>query len=464
MTEPGLANLRELSDALNAGVLTSEAIIANCLERIQRLDPELGAFAAVYPERALAQARAHDALRAAGTVLGPLHGLPIAIKDLIEWPGEICAVGSAAWKNRVSRVEATALRRLLSAGMIPVGRTHMVEMAFGGWGVNPVLGTPRNPWDMRTRRVPGGSSSGSAVAVAAGLVPAALGSDTGGSVRIPAALNGLVGFKPTCGRISVAGCFPLSYRLDSIGPITTSVDDAALLTAALSGPDPRDPSTQGVPAYDPATFRPSDLRGAVIATLGERDFPIPVQPAILKAFRGAQATLLAAGATLVEINPPFDLADLTRRAGQIVSAEAHAIHRDHIDDPALAFDPNVRARIQSGAAITASDFVENLRCRSRLSEAYETLMRPFDALLLPTTAISAIPLSEVDESQVTLAYFTRPANYLGACAVALPVALDESGLPVSVQLMGRAFEDAALLSVAASVETAIGFAQRHPAL
>lgn len=464
MTEPGLATLSALSAALSAGELTSQQIVANCLERIRRLDPALGAFATVYPERAMAQARALDDLRAAGTVLGPLHGLPIAVKDLIEWPGEICTIGSAAWRDRVSQTEATVLRRLLSAGMIPVGRTNMVEMAFGGWGTNPLCGTPRNPWDMDTHRVPGGSSSGSGVAVAAGMVPAALGSDTGGSVRIPAAMNGIVGFKPTYGQVSLAGCFPLSYNLDSVGPMTTSVADAALLMAALSGPDPADPATRGVPGCDPAACRPADLRRTLIAVLREEDFPVAAAPAVMAAYRATIAKLADAGATMIHLALPFDLADLTRRCGQIVTAEAHAIHRAHIGDPALAFGPEVRARVLSGAQISASDYVTNCRSRQEAMAVYDRLMRPFDALLLPTAAISAIPLDAVDEAQVTLAYFTRPANYLGTCAVALPAGLDGDGLPVSVQLMGRAGLDAALLSVAAAVEQAAGSGPCRPPL
>ena len=454
MIEPGLATLSELSAALASGALTSQAIVENCLERIERFNPRLDAFAAVFADRALAQAKAHDALRAAGNVLGPLHGLPIGIKDLIEWPGETCTVGSAAWQERVSETEATVLRRLLSAGMIPIGRTKMVEMAFGGWGTNPLCGAPRNPWDTEVHRVPGGSSSGSGVAVAAGMVPAALGSDTGGSIRIPAAMNGLVGFKPTYGQVSVAGCFPLSFSLDSVCPMTTSVADAALLMAAISGPDPRDPTTGTVRRYDPAGFRPRSLKGAVIAVLRLDDLPVEVQ----------LEKLAAAGAILVEIELPFDLRDLTHRSGAITAAEANAIHRDYIDDPELAFGPHVRGRIQAGAGIAAADYVVNRRFQQQQAARYDDFMRDYDAMVLPTVPIHAIPVAEVDETQLTLAYLTRPANYLGACALALPTGPDESGLPVSVQLMGRAFDDAALLSLAASVETAIAFPSRHPVI
>ncbi|WP_367717912.1 amidase [Nitratireductor sp. GISD-1A_MAKvit] len=235
------ASLADLSKALSEGSLTSTAITRHFLERIARHDKALGAFVNVDADRAMSMAEGLDRLRASGVVYGPLHGLPIAVKDLIDWQDEICTVGSKAWKDRRSTGNAIVMRRLLAAGMIPIGRTAMVEFAFGGWGTNPICGTPRNPWDMETHRIPGGSSSGSGVAVAAGLAPAALGSDTGGSVRIPAALNGLVGLKPTYGRISLKGCFPLSATLDSIGPMTHTVEDSALLFEALSGGRARGP-------------------------------------------------------------------------------------------------------------------------------------------------------------------------------------------------------------------------------
>ena len=246
--------------------------------------------------------------------------------------------------------------------MIPLGKTHMVEFAFGGWGRNEPMGTPWNPWDTATHRVPGGSSSGSAVAVAAGLVPAAIGSDTGGSVRIPASLCGLTGLKTTYGLISLAGVVPLSTTLDSIGPLTHSVDDAALVTAAMAGPDPRDPGTRDAPHIDfaAALATEPDLRGMRIACLAPDDMPAGASDDVLRIAGEAMSTLRDLGAIVEETRFPLDLTDLMTRNGRLIAAEAYALHRAYIGDPALPIDPWVRARTLSGKAIGAADYIDEL--------------------------------------------------------------------------------------------------------
>src|SRR5450432_536615 len=239
--------LGALSRRLAAAETSSREIVEACLARTAALDGKLHAYVEVYRDEAIAGAEAADLQRRAGLARGPLHGLPIALKDLLHIQGQVTTAGSKSWTGRVATETATAVERLLAAGMIPLGKTHMVEFAFGGWGRNEPMGAPWNPWDMHTQRVAGGSSSGSAVAVAAGLAPAAVGSDTGGSIRIPAALCGLTGLKPTYGTISLAGVVPLATTLDTLGPLTHTVDDAALLTGAMAGPDPKDDRTAGAP-------------------------------------------------------------------------------------------------------------------------------------------------------------------------------------------------------------------------
>ncbi len=253
-------SLAELSRRLAAGQTSSQEIVAACLSRIDALDGKLHAFVDVYRDDALKLARDADTELREGRLRGPLHGLPIALKDLLHLQGRQTTAGSKSWRGRMSDHTATAVERLLAAGMIPLGKTHMVEFAFGGWGRNQPMGAPWNPWDMTTHRVAGGSSSGSAVAVAAGLAPAAIGSDTGGSIRIPAALCGLTGLKTTYGLVSLHGAVPLSTTLDSIGPLTHTVDDAALLTAAMAGPDPRDPATLAAPRFDVEAALAADRR------------------------------------------------------------------------------------------------------------------------------------------------------------------------------------------------------------
>src|SRR5450755_1775117 len=262
-------SLSVLSQRLAAGETSSREIVKACLARIDALDARLHAYVEVYRDEAIAGAEAADLQRKAGLARGPLHGLPIALKDLLHIKGRATTAGSKSWRGRVATETATAVERLLAAGMIPLGKTHMVEFAFGGWGRNQPMGAPWNPWDTRAHRVAGGSSSGSAVAVSAGLAPAAIGSDTGGSIRIPAALCGLTGLKPTHGLISLAGVVPLALTLDSLGPLTQTVEDAALLTAAMAGHDPNDAATLGAPQVDftAALACAPDIRGMRITAL-----------------------------------------------------------------------------------------------------------------------------------------------------------------------------------------------------
>ena len=313
-------------------------------------------------------AEAADARRRAGYgLLGPLDGVPVAIKDLCDIEGQIATAGSQAWRQRRGTTTSTAVARLLAGGMVPLGKLHMVEFAFGGWGTNPVMGTPRNPWDLKHARIPGGSSSGSGVAVAAGLAPAALGSDTGGSVRIPAALNGVTGLKTTRGLISLHGAVPLSGTLDSIGPLTRDVRDALLLTQAMAGADPRDPLTQGVPAFQmpgtPAGARP--LRGMRIAMMPPAQYPIEVDGAVLAALDDARRALIELGAEVCETPFPFDFHDMMLRNGVIIAAEAYALHREYIEDASLPFGKHVRARVLAGKATGAADYVLALQAHAR---------------------------------------------------------------------------------------------------
>ena len=235
--------LTELAAGLSAKKFSSREIVDTLLARIAKADGKLHAFTEVYAKEAKALADAADTARTSGFPLGPLHGLPVVYKDLCDIAGRIGTGGSKMWEKRVATETSNTVERLTAAGMVPLGKLHMVEFAFGGWGTNPLMGAPWNPWDLKTRRTPGGSSSGTGVAVAARLAPAGIGSDTGGSVRIPCAFNGLVGLKVTFGRISLHGTMMLSWTLDSIGPMARSVEDCALLLNALAAPDPRDPTT-----------------------------------------------------------------------------------------------------------------------------------------------------------------------------------------------------------------------------
>jgi aspartyl-tRNA(Asn)/glutamyl-tRNA(Gln) amidotransferase subunit A len=460
------SSLAALARRLQSGEVTSEEIVAACLDRIAARDGKLHAFIDVYGDDARALARAKDLERRAGQVRSPLHGLPIALKDLLHWQGRQTTAGSKSWLGRVSDHTATALERLLAVGMIPLGKTHMVEFAFGGWGRNQPMGAPWNPWDLDTHRVAGGSSSGSAVAVAGGMAPAALGSDTGGSIRIPASLCGLTGLKPTYGLISLYGAVPLATTLDSLGPITHTVEDAALLTAAMAGPDPRDPATLRAPRFDldAAMHAPADIRGMRITALPAEQFTADVVPAVRRAHATTIALLRGLGALVEEARVPIDFEDLMVRNGRLIATEAYALHRGYVDDERLPLDPWVRRRLQGGKAVSAADYLDDLAYRRRASTQFADWMRERDALLTPTLPITAIPVDDVDEAATPLATYTRVANYLGACALSLPAEPDAAGLPIGVQLLGAPFAEVTLIRAGRAMQDATDWHLRRPAL
>ena len=461
-----LLSLTDLARELAAGALSSREVVAAYLERIAALDDRLHAFVDVFADEARAAAGEADRARRAGAERGPLHGVPIALKDLLHLRGRVTTAGSKARPFGVAQETATVVERLVDAGMIPLGKTHLVEFAFGGWGRNEPMGAPWNPWDSARHRVAGGSSSGSGVAVAASLAPAALGSDTGGSVRIPAALCGVTGFKPTYGVVSLAGVFPLAKTLDSVGPLTRHVDDAALLLSIISGPDPRDPTTQGARRIDftGALAVPPDLSVVRITALPVEQFPWPSEPAVLAAREAAIATLASLGATIEQARAPFDLNQLMIENGRIIAAEAYALHRDYIADDSLALDPWVRRRTLAGRDIGPEAYRAALAARERAAAAFADWMRGRDALLTPTLPITATPLDEVDEATTPLATFTRAVNYLGGCGVSLPAGFSETGLPIGVQLIGAAFADATLVRIGRAFQSATEWHRRRPDL
>ncbi|GAB4467305.1 MAG: amidase [Burkholderiaceae bacterium] len=466
MTIDPFATLGELAAALARKKTRAVELAELYLARIAQANPRLNAFVSVDADLALAYARAADARRATGLTLGALDGVPIALKDLLEIEGRATGVGSAAWKQRRSAKTATVVERLLAAGMVPLGKTQMVEFAFGTWGTNPRLGMPWNPWDLATHRVPGGSSSGSGVAVAAGLAPAAIGSDTGGSVRIPAAINGITGLKTTGARVSLYGAFPLSFSLDTIGPMTRSADDAALLLAAIAGADPRDPATLRAPGFDVAAARAdaSSLAGLRIAVLPEAQYPLEVHASVRAAVGEAQRVLRALGAAVVERRLPLDFDELMRRNGQLIAAEAYSIHRDDIEDESLPLGPAVRARVLGGQRVSAADYIAALDHRRAARAAWIDWMREIDAVLTPAVPFPACAANEVDESVTPLASFTRAGNYVDACGLALPAGFGGTGLPLGVQLLGKPFDEATLLRIGRAFQQATDWHRRRPDL
>jgi aspartyl-tRNA(Asn)/glutamyl-tRNA(Gln) amidotransferase subunit A len=343
MTLPwhGLTQLREL---LDSGALSSLELTDSLLDRIGRADDRLHAFVEVYAEEARALARVADQFRATGMPRGPLHGLPVVLKDLLDIEGRICTLGSKHYVGRVATETSATVERLLAAGMVPLGKVHMTEFAFGGWGTNPLMGTPRNPWDLEVHRVPGGSSSGTAVAVAAGFAPVGIGSDTGGSVRIPSGFCGLTGLKVTFGRISLHGTGLLSWTLDSIGPLARCVRDCALVFDALAAPDPRDPSTLSQP-LERSSREPQAVRGLRLALPDPQQLPAFMDPAVTSAWQSAARVFESLGAQVTPVRLPSWYFELSIPAGRIIASEAYSLHRDYVNDASAMLGPAVRNRI-----------------------------------------------------------------------------------------------------------------------
>ena len=411
-----------------------------CLARIASDNSQLKAVSLLFAERALARAAELDQLLADGGPFGPLHGMPILVKELIDIEGVPTSFGSLDYSHSPAPRTAPVLARLESAGAILIGTTHMVEFAIGSWGTNYAKGTPWNPADRLVHRVAGGSSSGSAVAVAAGLTPAAIGSDTGGSIRIPASLCGVVGFKPTYGLIPTDGVAPLGPTFDTLGPLTTNIDDARLLTEAMAGIDLTHP------------FVPVD--GLRIGVVGD-DFLEPMADDVAAAYKTAMVQLQSAGVRFEEITLPLSFVDFQKLNGDIVAFEAFQHLERLVEDPRTQLDPHVRKRVLAGRMINPARYRELLDELSFVRKSFDAVFSGLDALALPGTPISAPPLSEVDESKIPMSRYTRLANCLDLCAICLPLNLPNGKMPIGLQLCCRAHSDARLLAIASSISALV---------
>jgi len=464
------AAIHELSLLIQRRELSPVELTEYYLNRIAEHDSALTAFMTVTGERALAAATAAEDAIGGGFSLGPLHGIPVALKDLIDVAGVPTTGGSLLFRDNVPRRDATVAHRLAAAGTVLLGKTHMVEFAYGGVGINHHYGTPRNPWGADVHRVPGGSSSGSAVAVAADLTPAALGSDTGGSVRIPASFCGLVGLKPTFGRISSAGVLPLDSRLDTVGPMARSVRDVAVVYRALAGPDPLDPDTWHQPIDDVVDELEADVAGMRIC-LPREYFWDDVEGEVDAAVRASVQVFADMGVYVDEISLEVlhDLAQVRER-GSLTPVETFLNFREHLENEPEAFDPIVATRMLAGGRMTAVEYLSLQREYESLQARAAPDLHGVDALLTPTTAIVAPPLSEADDDEAysdinnTCLRNTSAANLLGLCAVSLPCGFTRSGLPIGLQLIGRPFEEGRILRLAHAYEQATEWGDRRPPL
>lgn len=447
-----LPTLSELQTALSNGETSAVALTQTALARIQDHTGE-GArvFTQVYVDQALAAAHASDTLRAAGLVRSPIEGLPISIKDLFDVQGEATRAGSVVLSDAPAATEsALIVQRLQQAGAVIVGKTNMTEFAFSGLGINPHYGTPSSPWDRESRRIPGGSSSGAGVSVADGMAVAAIGTDTGGSIRIPSAINGLTGFKPTAQRIDAKGTLPLSFSLDSIGPLAASVQCCATLDAILSG------EAAAGKGYNPLQpRRVESLRLAVPDALildGADD-------TVRSTFERTLDLLRSAGAQIESISIP-EFAELGKinRKGGLICAEAWAWHRSLITEQADRYDPRVASRIVRGQAIDCADYIELQQIRTQWIHAVEQRLRGIDALLMPTIPVIAPRIADLEASDEL--YFatnglvlrnTTFINFLNGCATSLPC--HRAGqAPVGLMVASSAGQDRAVLDISLTIE------------
>ena len=404
-------------------------------------------FTALFADSARAAADAADARAKAGLALGPLDGCIISIKDLFDWPGLPTCAGSAILRDAApAKAAGPAIARLRAAGAVIVGKTNMTEFAFSGVGINPHYGTPGNPADRA--RIPGGSSSGAAIAVADGMCEIGIGTDTGGSTRIPAALCGIVGFKPSQFRIPRDGAFPLSNTLDSIGPLAPSVAACALADAAMAGDDIALP--QALPL---AGLRLGIAKGPLLEGM---------DPAVAAAFEAACAALQKAGARIVD-HPIADLLAAMAEAnatGGFAAPEAYQIHREYYDSRAADFDPLVHARIARGKTMSAADYIALGRRRPGLLQRMDAHLAGLDALILPTTPIQAPKIAALaapdafNTANMALLRNTAPFNFFDLCAISLPMQTG-NGLPAGLMLAARNGQDKALFSMAVSAEKAL---------
>jgi len=458
--DPVWATVAELSRAFAVRTLSPVEAVEALLERIRRRNPALHAYIAVYETDARLAAEGADKAIKSGHRAGPLHGVPIALKDLVDIEGRVTTGGSKVWIDRVSPVTATLAERLISAGMIVLGKTHTVEFAMGSWGTNTHMGTPRNPWDLKVHRTPGGSSSGSGVAVASGLAPVAIGTDTGGSVRLPAAWCGIVGLKVTTGRISTYGVLPLSSTFDTPGPMARSVEDAALIFQVLNGPDSHDPLTLAWTPVDPLPQLRRGVRGLRLAVLPDVE-RVGVDKEVLAAYDVSADTLATLGATIVRSQLPNRLSDYAAATGRIIGAEGYRFVGHLVDDMSLPVDPHIRPRIQIGRNVSAREYLVTLAEREEHRRAFAAALGDVDALLTPTAQTAAIPLEQADQSG-TAAHFTRAGNYLGLCGVAVPNGFTADGLPTSLQILCHAGQEAMALRIGWAYEQATSWHERRP--
>ena len=466
--EPALLSLTAVAKAIAEKKLSSREVTQSCLDRIAKFNPGLNAFMAIEADEALQAADAADAVLAKGGLRGPLHGVPLAHKDMYYDKGKIVTCGSKIRKDFVAPTTSTALQRLKDAGTVRLGSLQMVEFAYGPTGHNPHYGPVRNPWN--TDHITGGSSSGSGSAVAARLTFAALGSDTGGSIRMPAHFCGVTGLKTTVGRISRAGAMPLSWSLDTVGPLAQTVEDCALLTQLMAGADPEDPTASASPVPDLMAATKHPIKGLKIGIPGAF-YVDDLDSEVARALDETLAVLKKEGAEIVKVELP-DQRQLTAACQFVLATEAASLHKRWMIERPQDYGAQVLMRLQNGLAIPAVAYLEALRWRGPALSAYLAAVEGTDAVLAPVAPMPAPTIAESDvgnslEAEAVIqrvTRFTRPINYLGLPSLSIPSGVTGSGLPVGMQIIGRSFDEAMLVRIGSAFQRATDHHRKVPNL
>jgi aspartyl-tRNA(Asn)/glutamyl-tRNA(Gln) amidotransferase subunit A len=460
-------SLAALAEAIRGRTVSPGEAVEAALARVARLDPRLRAFITVDAPGARAAAAAREADLAAGRPVGPLHGVPLAHKDLFGVPGLPASCGTRAPDYGAGLGESTAVRRLEAAGAVTLGTLNMAELALGPFGENAHHGDAQTPW--RPGHCAGGSSSGSAAAVAAGLVAGALGTDTGGSIRLPAACCGVAGLKPTYGRVSRAGVMPLAWSLDHVGPLARTVRDVAILLGVAAAPDPRDPTSSRRPVPDYAAALDAPVAGLRVGRLGGV-FADDLHPAVAAAVEAALAVLRGLGAEVREVAMP-EAAALAEVCHVLARAESAAVHARVVRETPEALDPAVRVRLEAGFRVSAYEYLQAARLRGHLTrQVLAGALAAADVLVAPTIPEPPPPLVGLREGSpdarvARMARFsrlTRPFNGLGVPVLSVPCGFTADGLPLGLQIAGRPFEEATVLRVGHAYEQAAGWWRARP--
>lgn len=444
---------------LQEGKISSRDLVEACSRQIERLNPQLCAFITVLDP---GEALKFPTLESDNASSNTLRGIPVALKDLFDTAGIRTTAGSTFFADHIPEQDAFVVEKLKQAGATLMGKTNTHEIALGVTGNNPHFGTARNPWDLT--RVPGGSSSGSTIAVATGMALGALGTDTGGSIRIPASLCGIVGFKPTFGRVSLRGVFPLSWNLDHVGPLTKCVKDAALMLQVIAVYDPLDAASVKMLAGDYLGHLADDVEGRRIA-LGVGKFIETSDPEVLAAVRQAARALESLGCKIEEVDVSW-LRDAALANKTMTQSDGAAVHRDRLKEHPEMFGEDIRRRLEDGAQTSSTDYILARRTQAEVKKRFEPFFESYDFLILPSTPIAAPTIEGHDavEQAGRLTRFTAPFNLAGVPALSLPCGFTTEGLPIGLQIVSRAWADAKVLNLGYAFEQATEWHTHFPKL